>query len=366
MINKKIIFISHGLNIGGAEKFLISLANYLSEKFIVEIVAISPGRDLLGELSNEVTFKEIKRVKKFDIKTIIELHKYLSKNKNAIVCNMDFFCFFYYRLSTIFLKSNNNTFISYHSTILKNRKENILTWIYTRFLRKRDCIITVSENQAKYTANKFGLNFSMFKTIHNGIDVSKWENNEFIDFKKQIRERYNIPFDSKVIVITAALREEKNHILAIEALNYFHHYYKSKPYLLLVGDGEMRNQIKSQIEKFDIMEYVVFAGSQSNVKPFYYASDIFSLTSFSETFSIAVLEAMSSGLPCVITNTGGANEMVKDGFNGFLSEINPVSVAECWNKAFNYDFSNELIKNNVIDRFDVLSMVNKYNTIFDK
>jgi hypothetical protein len=58
--------------------------------------------------------------------------------------------------------------------------------------------------------------------------------------------------------------------------------------------------------------------------------------------------------------------MVKDGFNGFLSEINQVSVAECWNKALNNDFSTEKIKNNVIDKFDIVSMVNNYITIFEK
>lgn len=366
MVKKKLIFISHGLNIGGAEKFLISLANSLTNKFEVEIIAISPGRDLLGELSENVTFREIKRNKKIDFKTISQLRNYMKINQGAIICNMDFFCFFYFKIATIFLHKNFKTFISYHSTILKNKKENILTWIYTRFIRKSDCILTVSENQAKYTSNKFGLNYKLFKTIHNGIDVAKWENIESIDFKKEIREKYHIPSDSKVIVITAALREEKNHILAIDALYYYHQNYNLNPYLLLVGDGGMRNEIVSQIEKYDISKYVVFAGSQTDVKPFYYASDIFTLTSFSETFSIAVLEAMSTGLPCVITNTGGANEMVKDGFNGFLSEINQVSVAECWNKALNNDFSTEKIKNNVIDKFDIVSMVNNYITIFEK
>ena len=56
MIKKKIIFISHGLRVGGAEKFLISIANAVRNHFSVNILAISEGKDLIHELSEKVKF----------------------------------------------------------------------------------------------------------------------------------------------------------------------------------------------------------------------------------------------------------------------------------------------------------------------
>ena len=362
---KKLIFISHGLNIGGAEKFLISLANSLIINFEVQIVAISPGDALLHELSSSVKFIQIKRNKKIDLNTISELRKFLNKNHDSIVCNMDFFCFFYYRIACFLKRKENKTYISYHSTILKNKKENFLTWLYTRFLRKNDLILTVSKNQALYTSKRFGIKLNKFHSIHNGIDFSKWVNDDNIDFRKIIREKYSIPNDSKVIVITAALREEKNHVMAIRALYHMHINLNCKAYLLLVGGGDLFDDIKTEVLNNKLENYVVFAGSQNNVKSFYYASDIFSLTSFSETFSIAVLEAMSCGLPCVITDVGGANEMIISGENGYLSEVNEFSIAENWCKALNTRFSEKVIIEFVATNFDVKTMVRNYVSVFN-
>lgn len=360
----KLIFISHGLNIGGAEKFLISLANSLCLEFNTSILAISPGDALLHELAKEVNYSEIKRNRKFDLKTILSLRKILKENPTSIICTMDFFCFLYYRLASFGLKKSDKVFISYHSTILKNFKENFLTFIYTRFIRKKDMVLTVCNNQAVYTAEKFRIKLNQFYSIYNGVNVEYWKEENSQDIKKQIRTKYNIPLDANLIVITAALREEKNHVLGIRALKYLHEKLNNFSYLLIVGDGTFLNDIKKEVNECKLNEYVIFAGSQNDVKPFYYASNIFTLTSFTETFSIAVLEAMACGLPCVITNVGGANEIISDGFNGFLTEVNDISVAENWNTALNQNFSKNDIQKYVFEKFNLEDMVKKYYTIF--
>ncbi len=363
-MEKKIFFISHGLNIGGAEKFLISLANGLSENFDVTVIAISPGNTLLNELSEKVNFIQIERKRKIDFNTIFKLNQILKNNSNAIICSMDFFCFTYFRISTLFLKKQKS-YISYHSTILKNKKEYFLTWLYTRFLRKTDKILTVSKNQAAYTSKKFKINPKKFLTINNGIEIKKWGNISNFDFKKIIRSNYNIPLDAKVIVITAALRIEKNHINAIKALDYLHNTLNCNAYLLLVGGGDCFNLIEKQVLESKLEQFVVFVGSQKDVRPFYYASDIFTLTSDRiETFSIAALEAMACGIPCVLTNIGGANEMIVPYENGFISEIAFDSIANYWYMALNTSFSKQKIISRVADEFNIEKMINNYKKIF--
>lgn len=362
---KKLIFISHGLNVGGAEKFLISLSGLLTDDFNVSIVAISPGRELLHELSEHVEFRQIERRKKIDLQTIVSLRRILLENSKSVICTMDFFCYFYYRLALLGTRKKHRVFISYHSTLLKNYKEYILMNLLTKLLRKKDLVLTVSYNQAAYTSKYFKIDMEQFITIHNGIKTDNWKVDNPKELKQLTCEKYSIPIDAKIITITANLRKEKNHLMAINALKYLHDEHKIKAYLFLVGGGDMLEEIKKEVSNLQLENFVLFTGIQLEVKPYYYSSSIFSLTSDRiETFSIAALEAMACGLPCVLTNIGGANEMIVEGINGYLCAVDPRSIGDAWFKALNSNFSSKTIVRLVEEKFEHSVMGKKYLKVF--
>jgi glycosyltransferase involved in cell wall biosynthesis len=116
-----------------------------------------------------------------------------------------------------------------------------------------------------------------------------------------------------------------------------------------------------------ISSQVRFCGLQSDVRPFYQAADIFTLSSqFIETFSVAALEAMSMGLPCVLTDVGGAYEMILEGMNGYLvPPRNPPDLANAWLKILkNKDsFDHEKIRAWVIEHFTLKDCVQKYENM---
>ncbi|NHE56238.1 glycosyltransferase family 4 protein [Cyclobacterium plantarum] len=91
-----------------------------------------------------------------------------------------------------------------------------------------------------------------------------------------------------------------------------------EPRLWIVGDGVDRARLESLCKDLSINEYVVFWGSQSGVGSFLKQADCFVLPSFSEGFSISLVEAMLSSLPCIVTNQGGPAEIVEDGVTGHL------------------------------------------------
>ncbi len=159
----------------------------------------------------------------------------------------------------------------------------------------------------------------MIPIIYNGIDSDHWKQAPDNWNRHEVRAKYGIPHHAKVINITASFRPEKNHKGAVKALHMLHNNSHCKPYLLLVGGGLMLNEIKELVNKLHMEEYVKFAGFQQDVRSLYWISDLFSLCSTHvETFSVATMEALACGIPAVLTDTGGATEMIIEGFNGYV------------------------------------------------
>ena len=289
------------------------------------------------------------------------LRRLIRTEKPDIIFCLNFFSFFLTKLIISGLKQKPFVIISYHSTIPKNKKENNLNKLYITLLTRKDLIITVSENQAKYTALKYGIPTRLFKTIHNGIDINKWRLPVDHCDKIKLRNQYGIPENAIVIIMTAAFRPEKNQMGAIKSLQVLHSTYNQKAYLLFVGEGILLEECRSMAEKMEMAEFIKFAGPQSDVRPFYWASNLFTLCSTSvETFSIAALEAMACGLPIVLTNIGGASEMISEGLNGFLCEPDIADIARNWSKALQLDFSAETIHDYVSRNFSAEKMIGEY------
>ncbi len=90
--------------------------------------------------------------------------------------------------------------------------------------------------------------------------------------------------------------------------------------LTLAGTGDADAMLRSLADQLGLRDTVTFAGyvSRDDVPAIYRTADIFVLPSEFEGMSIALLEAMASGLPVVVTPTGGTEELVEEGKNGFI------------------------------------------------
>src|SRR5579871_1549940 len=175
MAQKKILYITPAFPVGGAEKFLVLLANSLvneTEKQIV--VSLSTNNVLHTELNEKISFIALPRKNKFDLDPVMKLRKLIKSEDPDIIFCINFYTYFIVRCAVAALSQKAKRVISYHSTIHVNKKEHLLHKLYTSLLSKKDFIITVSENQAKYTAQLYGLPDTKFKTIHNGIDTAYW------------------------------------------------------------------------------------------------------------------------------------------------------------------------------------------------
>jgi len=87
---------------------------------------------------------------------------------------------------------------------------------------------------------------------------------------------------------------------------------------VVVGGGELESSLRGLAVELGVGDRVTFAGQQPDVGPWLAQSRVFVLTSESEGLSLALMEAMTAGLPCVVANVGEMGELVEHGSTGFL------------------------------------------------
>lgn len=134
--------------------------------------------------------------------------------------------------------------------------------------------------------------------IPNAIDTDRFAFNTLV--RERVRETLGLG-DGVVIGHVGRFSPEKNHRFLLEI---FREITEREPRarLLLVGDGELRGELEEQIESCGLQGKVVMTGLQSDVTPYYQAMDVFVFPSLYEGLPVTMVEAQTSGLPCVISD----------------------------------------------------------------
>ncbi len=145
--------------------------------------------------------------------------------------------------------------------------------------------------------------------VHNGVDITLF----FPSEKQTESDRINILSVGRLI-------ERKGQAYLIRAFANLRPKLKQEIKLTLVGTGDEEASLKKLAKDLFVDEEVEFVGVVSNEKmpQIYREADAFVLPSQNEGMSIALLEAMASGLPAIVTETGGTAELVRENVNGFV------------------------------------------------
>lgn len=177
-------------------------------------------------------------------------------------------------------------------------------------------IIAVS-NFTKSLALRAGAKDERTIVIYNSCDEAIFSRAD----RHAARQQHDLPADKKIILFVGNLIEIKGIYILIEA---FRVLCSQVPNLLLIiiGTGEEKQKLELLVDRYGLRGNVKFLGwiPQAELSGFYNAADIFVLPSFVEGHSVALLEAMASGLPIVASDVGGNKETVENGVNGFLFE----------------------------------------------
>lgn len=357
MSQKKIAFLIHGLVVGGAEKFFISLVNDSYRRGLDPLVILlSSDNALFPEMDAGVRSVIIERSFKYDLTVGKKIREILNKNEIDTVFCVGMFSFF---LMKLYMRSGRKTrfILSLHSTIPRSFRDYLMNLVYFRAAGKPDRVLFICKAQQDYLRKYYGFRPQNATIIYNGINTSY-----FIPGTERT-DLVPVPPGEKIILKVARMFREKGHQYAITALELLHREHHQPAHLLFVGSGDAayEQQIREKAANSPLSSYIHFVPHQTDVRPFLQAADIFTLTSYTtETFSLAALEALSSGVPCSLTRIGGAAEMITD-FNGELSiSRNPGSIAKSWYNILNRRYDKDELHRFVEDNFSLPVMLEHY------
>ncbi len=158
--------------------------------------------------------------------------------------------------------------------------------------------------------------FENLQVVNYGIDLEVFKPLK----DKSVRNELGYRKSDTVLLYTGWFREDKRVELLPEALAQLDAKYK----LLLVGCGWTKKEVEARVKKLGLEKRVLFQDSVANEElvKFYNSADIYTNAAVSETLGFSMLEAMACGLPVVAAASPGAKEIISEGKNGFLAELN--------------------------------------------
>ena len=163
-----------------------------------------------------------------------------------------------------------------------------------------------------------------FTILHNAVDVEKYHYDE--SKRVQLRSGFGIKEDCVVMGHLGKIYKPKNHPYLIRVFNEFQKLVPNSV-LFLVGDGVMRQEVESLVDKLELREKVIFAGLRTDVPDMLQVIDCFVFPSIWEGLPLSVFEAMSSGLPCFISDHITKEVMVSPYIHALSIDDTPASWA---------------------------------------
>lgn len=190
-------------------------------------------------------------------------------------------------------------------------------WLKNRIMRRGvKKLVAVSRQLADFIAGRGLFRREQIEVIHNGIPTESYGNKTK---NHDLREQLGLPPEARLVGSVGNVRPAKAYHRLIQAAAELREHYPDlhyviaghqKPRLMAELEEEMRNQ--------RVSDRVHFIGFHPDTSEFLAQIDIFALSSTSEGFSIATIEAMASRVPVVATRSGGPEEIVTHGQTGWL------------------------------------------------
>ena len=319
-----LLYVITKLELGGAQKQLLSLISHLDKKrYNLSLITAYDGLLIKDALS----IKKLKLIRsRFlerpinplkDFFALFQIYRFIRNNKIDIVHTHSSKAGMLGRwaarlahVKVIVHTVHGWSFNEYQNPIWRW----IIIWLERITSLITDQLIVVSAfDLQKGLDNHIGYR-DKYKLIRYGINYQ-----EFNKQDRSLREDLGIDPDDLVVGMVSCFKPQKSPQDFIKLAFLLNNPQISNGVkFILVGDGVLRNQIEKLISKLDLRHRVILTGWREDISRILSAIDIFVLTSLWEGLPVSVLEAMAASRPVLATNTGGIAEVIFEGRTGFL------------------------------------------------
>lgn len=324
---KKVSILSLHLGYGGIEKCVVNLANTLCKKYDVEIATCYKLYDKsVFALDEKVKVKYLNKELKPNHDSLRSALK--SKNPFRIVKELAIACkVLYYRKKTMvkYIKNTDSEVIISTRDIFNYwlsgyGKDGVLKigWEHNHFhenmryadkvsnsAKSLDFLVLVSSELQKFYSERLRNSNCMCIYIPNSID----------ELPKEVAK-----LNEKRLISVGRLSPEKGYLDLLKIFKKINE--KNKDWVLdIIGDGVEREKLKKYIDSNNLGDKVTLHGFQGKeyIDKVLHNSSIYIMTSYTESFGIVLIEAMSHGVPCIAYSSAeGAREIINSGENGYL------------------------------------------------
>lgn len=191
--------------------------------------------------------------------------------------------------------------------------------VITFSINNSNAVTVVSQSLKDDTLKHFKIERDI-EVVHNFIGHDSYcENPKEEDI---IRKKEIAPNGERVICHMSNFRKVKRVEDVVMVFKKIRDKIPAK--LLLAGDGPERFKIEQMCEELKICNDVEMVGNVQSAQEIHCISDLFLLPSETESFGLAALEALASGVPVISSNAGGLPEVNEDGISGYLSKVGDV------------------------------------------
>lgn len=252
-------------------------------------------------------------------------------------------------------RCNPNEIAERYSSIIQPFFNGLYLWL----IKRMDIIVACSKSIQKILKNDYQIDA---ECVQNGVNTDFFkplQKNE----KQQLRKRLNLPIDKKVFLVLGSFRHRKNNGLIVDA---FKKLNPKDSVVVFVGRGAEEDMLKESAKGFD---NIIFIGHTNSPIDYLQSADILISASLAEGLPNTVLEAMSCGLPCILSNIGPHEEIVEGSEAGVIFDKNSVGELCSYINAtssWKLDEKSEKARSLAVEDFGIKSLAAKYESIYKK